>query len=781
MYSENDGRRTYPVRDFLIKLILIIIFVLLLLWLLPTPKVNLKGLTDRIFNANIQTMKDAALPYFTMERLPQKIDESKTLTLQQMIDMKLLLPFTDKNGDSCDTKKSYVTLTKKSDEYVLKVNLKCGKEEDYILVYVGCYAYCESDICEKEVTDKDTGQPSYKRPTTVAKTVISGPSCELQVSGGNMGSNGWYLGDVTVSFKHRSTTTSGARITDFGLTTAAVPTYNGQTSYRVNKDGSTRVYGYVKDSSGKTAVCSIAVKRDTVAPTCSLGILSGVRNAAGEYVTDVKVGLTSSTDASSGVAAFGMGYNSTPAFNSQRQITLSTNGNHTVYGYVKDNAGHIQKCNIPVKIVKSAAVSVPSCTLEVKSGTKGLDDWYKTNVNVGFKSYSSTNGAKILKWGIGKTENYNQASNTTISTDGTHTIKGFVEDSNGYRSVCSIAVKRDATPPNCSLAVQSGTYNNNGYYTSAITLGFRSRFDATSGILTYGLGKNLNYDKANQYIINTDGSHLVFGFVKDRAGNTNLCAIKVEKRTLAYEYQYSKSHAVTYGQWSNWTESEYQLSSKPVFKKTATEEVEDLGARTTQTYKYEVGSPIFATQQKYYRSIQKKYCEGYNYYQTQTTTTTPATTTYAVKASEDNWNYVGLVRLSNPPTDTLSTRYVFVGMDWEACGNCTITPYTTWKKYTRKVGTVTETTGGTVSVTTNGVTVRCSNLVTKTIDLYLTEQTVVGYSQVRTPVTTTKYYYRRRTRPITKEAYTDYKWSFYNDTALLNQGYRLTGNKRTVS
>ncbi len=68
MYTEYEEKKGFPIRDFLIKLVLIIIFVLLLLWLLPIP--NLKGLNEQIFNANIQTMKDAAILYFTEERLP---------------------------------------------------------------------------------------------------------------------------------------------------------------------------------------------------------------------------------------------------------------------------------------------------------------------------------------------------------------------------------------------------------------------------------------------------------------------------------------------------------------------------------------------------------------------------------------------------------------------------------------------------------------------------------------------------------------------------------------
>ena len=81
MYTDEEEKRGFPIRNFLLRLILIIIFVLLLMWLLPTRNnnsnngsdIDLSPLTNRIFNANIQEMKEAAIPYFTTERLPKKV------------------------------------------------------------------------------------------------------------------------------------------------------------------------------------------------------------------------------------------------------------------------------------------------------------------------------------------------------------------------------------------------------------------------------------------------------------------------------------------------------------------------------------------------------------------------------------------------------------------------------------------------------------------------------------------------------------------------------------
>ena len=384
MYTDEEERKGLPIKTFLISLILIIIFVLLLVWLLPMP--NVDGLNDRIFNANIQEMKNAAIPYFTTDKLPQEIGDSTTLTLQEMIDMKLLLPFTDKNCDSCDTRNSYVTLTKKEDSYEMKINLKCNEEEDYILVTLGCYSYCTTAICEPE---KEEDKKEETKP------VVTGPSCVLYISSGTRGSNGWYTSNVVVKFKSKSTTTSGATITSYGIGTSGAANYNKKDSYTVSLDGTTTVYGYVKDSTGKTAICNVVVKRDTVKPSCSLAVLSGTKGSDGSYVSNVTIGFSSKTDATSGVNAYGLTNSQTPTYNNQTQYIVSTNGTHKVYGYVKDTAGNTAVCDITVKRNAKVVDSTPSCVLKVDSSNLGANGWYVGNANVTFASKTTTNGATI--------------------------------------------------------------------------------------------------------------------------------------------------------------------------------------------------------------------------------------------------------------------------------------------------------------------------------------------------------------------------------------------------
>ncbi len=173
MYNDTEETKKdngFPLKDFLVKLLLIILFVFILIWIFPATR--MQPFYKSVFNNNITTMKEAGISYYTNERLPIKIGESKKLSLQQMHEMKLIIPFVDKNGRSCDENNSYIEITKNEKEYILKVALTCGSENDYIIVNLGCYDYCNNPC--KEVLVKETitlekpiSKPIQSKPTSL--------------------------------------------------------------------------------------------------------------------------------------------------------------------------------------------------------------------------------------------------------------------------------------------------------------------------------------------------------------------------------------------------------------------------------------------------------------------------------------------------------------------------------------------------------------------------------------------------------------------------------------
>lgn len=152
--NENKG---FTIKDILIQLVVIVLFVFLLVWLFPT-RANLGGLNKKIdiltgtlYGQNMQTMKDAAISYYTNERLPQAINDVERLTLKDMLSLHLLVDFIDGNGNACSKNDSYVEVIKLKDEYQMKINLSCTDNDAYIIVHLGCYDYCgQLGLCAKQ-------------------------------------------------------------------------------------------------------------------------------------------------------------------------------------------------------------------------------------------------------------------------------------------------------------------------------------------------------------------------------------------------------------------------------------------------------------------------------------------------------------------------------------------------------------------------------------------------------------------------------------------------------
>jgi len=153
-YTEKKER--FDWKGFLAKIILILILVFLLIWLLPMPntketdkKVDI--LLDSVYQTNMENMESAARGYFTIPKLPNNVGDKVTLTLGEMLEMELLLPFTDKDGNACSNDASYVEVEKLEKEYKLTTVLVCGEETKMTVEYfdLECGLACE-DVCEKE-------------------------------------------------------------------------------------------------------------------------------------------------------------------------------------------------------------------------------------------------------------------------------------------------------------------------------------------------------------------------------------------------------------------------------------------------------------------------------------------------------------------------------------------------------------------------------------------------------------------------------------------------------
>lgn len=186
----------------------------------------------------------------------------------------------------------------------------------------------------------------------------------------------------------------------------------------------------------------------------------------------------------------------------------------------RDKAGNTTSFG-PVAI-SNIDKSNPVCVLK-RSGTAGVEDWYRSNVVVDFSSTTdSQSGVRDYSFstsGIGNPKSQTQSSDTSGAT-----IIGYVIDKAGNIGNCNTVVKRDTVNPSCSIALARSA-TSTGWYTAGVNLTINPS-DARSGVRDYGLAESSpTYDSVATKTHSTDRTSTTWsGIVRDKAGNTGSCS-----------------------------------------------------------------------------------------------------------------------------------------------------------------------------------------------------------------------------------------------------------------
>ena len=741
MYTEEYEKRGYPIRSFLIKLLLVIIFVLLLVWILSkfvvpsfysgtgantgknastSEKSKCKGsttcnvpgldaLTSQIFADNIARMRDAAITYFTADRLPTVVGESKELTLGEMIDKKLIVPLIDKNNKEVDRTESYVRITKENDEYILKVNLKDSEKEDYILVHLGCYSYCDSYICQKQTTQRSTTgtksgtvnpvvpmRPDYTpTPVVPTPTATINPKC-IQVGNKYYNKNGNRVSEV-----------------DY-IKSCQAPKCKIVNGYYFGKNGNSVTKSKFEKECGS---------KPTPTPTVNKCVKKNGKyyDKHGNVVNEVNYIISCQAPKCEIVNGYYFGKDGK---NVSKEKYEKQCGTTPTYKCVEKNGKFYDKNgNVVSEVNYIISCQAPKC--------KVINGYY-------FGKYGTN---------VSKSEYEKQCSQPVTYTCTYH--NGNYYDKNG-KKVTEVNYIISCQAPKCKVV--------NGYY----------------------FGK--------------DGKNV------DKATYDKQC----NSQPVEYEYEYTKTTGAQFSDWtawSNWSKADC-----------ATQEINCNNADITCLRKLQMlkRKEKIGTYQKTYAktrqmvkqtgSYEVKSCANYNYVEINkklyaTTTTTPYTTVNTITSttthSTGGWTYNGRASYSNPPTDSGSTHYKFVGADYSYCSEtCTSLPNYYYDSYTYTGGlanvssttTSTTTAGKPISEThlvgqTTTYAASCGSYVTKTVPIYGTI-TVTEKASRTEPLYGDVCYKSTKSRSLISEGTTKYKWSKYNDTSLLNNGWTYTGRKK---
>lgn len=314
---------------------------------------------------------------------------------------------------------------------------------------------------------------------------------------------------------------------------------------------------YVLES-GATVKCPAVTANiyyDSEKPTCSFdGNTPNGNN--GWYKSNADIKATFSDGSGSGVDSKGIG-TSSGTYNGNESYTLSQNtSGTTLYCSVKDKAGNVGTNSITVKKDDGSS---GSCYLNGENTT-----WTNKQVIVSYRmndslsgidtSYNGDSKGHYRLYGPGGYVELQAPYNSENYAIKTMSFPSWTWRTNsGAMITCpskTANVYYDSQKPTCSISV-SGTKGTNGYFKTKTIVTLNTSDGSGSGVAGYNLGVQPLYNNWGTWTIETSGGATELnGYVKDKAGNTNICSYG-ELNVDAIVPKVTISGSVASGTWTN--------------------------------------------------------------------------------------------------------------------------------------------------------------------------------------------------------------------------------------
>ena len=246
------------------------------------------------------------------------------------------------------------------------------------------------------------------------------------------------------------------------------------------------------NKTGAVKVTKYTVKVDKTKPTVGELVINGTKGNNGWYTSDVTFSVKNGSDSMSGHAS---------TTSSITSITKDTTGTKVVVT-TKDKAGNTATKEYTVKVDKTAPI--PG-TLTI-SGTKGLGDWYLSDVTL------KVNDGSDVTSGHAKTT----STHTSVSgnTSGTKVVVTTIDNA-GNTSTREYNIKIDKEEPEEGTLIIDGTLGENGWYVSDVKLSVSD---------TAGITSTLNITEITS---DTKGTEVTMTSTNNKTG-----AVKVTKHNV---------------------------------------------------------------------------------------------------------------------------------------------------------------------------------------------------------------------------------------------------------
>src|SRR3989454_1103144 len=372
------------------------------------------------------------------------------------------------------------------------------------------------------------------------------PPTTTAVLSGTLGSNGWYISNVTVSL-NATDASSGVASIFYRVDSGPWETYTGWFSLG---DGRHAVEYYATDRAGNAEPAARRnISTDTMPPQSTI-TPTGTVGEDGWYISNVTISLNA-TDATSGVANLSYRID-TGSWASYAGPFALGEGRYQLEYYATDFAGHVE----PLHTLAIRIDTTPPTTGFAPSGTPGDGGWYVSSVTVTLPAQDATSGVARVTYRVDNGSWQTYAGPFGLG-EGRHSLEFFATDLAGLQeTVRSASVSVDTTPPSTAASF-TGVLGDHGWYVSNVSVTLNPT-DGLGGVWSkqYRLDGGLWIPYGGPFVLSDDGKHVLEFSSVDRAGNgepVRAAELDVEKSNPMFVFVSPRANVTTTPVSISWT------------------------------------------------------------------------------------------------------------------------------------------------------------------------------------------------------------------------------------
>ena len=340
------------------------------------------------------------------------------------------------------------------------------------------------------------------------------PVSSTAVTGGTIGSDGWYISPATVKL---DATDSGS-----GVTAKKASVDGG--SYRVvastislaTSGTHTVKYASVDRAGNVESARTRTIKVDVTKPSTA-AVATGTAGTNGWFTGPVAVALTPK-DAHSGVAGLTVSVDGASATPYTTPIALTTEGVHTLTYGARDRAGNRETTRTTLIRIDGTDPSSTGATL---SGAVGAEGWFIGPVTVTFAGGTdAVSGLRGYRYRVDDGGPAITTAKATVATSGEHVVTWGAQDVAGnVEATKSIAFKVDVDAPKTAVTL-TGDRGDAGFYRGPVSIALTAT-DGDSGVdhIVAAVDGADSATVTDPLELTESGTHKVVVRAYDRAGN----------------------------------------------------------------------------------------------------------------------------------------------------------------------------------------------------------------------------------------------------------------------